>query len=97
MQHSDATFSSPLEEVFDRPEGCETVWWERLVETRHRKLENEAAIRTKQVALADKGRHLSRLQERDEAVRVELEKSTRELEALRAGRGGQGDAGSAEA
>ena len=86
MQHSDATFSSPLEEVFDRPEGCETVWWERLVETRHRKLENEAAIRTKQVALADKGRHLSRLQERDEAVRVELEKSTRELEALRAGR-----------
>ena len=77
---------SVLEEVFDRPEGCEQAWWDRLVDARQRKLDTEAAIREQQAILADKLRHAASLSAEDDRVRGEVEAASRALDTLRQGR-----------
>jgi WD40 repeat protein len=63
----------PLDVSFDRPEGLDATWWDRLVEHRERKISKEAEVLALKAQLEQMQRYLAKISEEDAKLQARIE------------------------
>jgi len=77
------TAIEPLSSEYERPEGLENFWWDRLVEVRNRKIASEEEIGRRKVIMEEMQKYMGRLTDEDESLRAQIEQTLRGLQEIR--------------
>lgn len=62
-----------LDADFDRPEGLDATWWDRLVEYRERKISKEAEVLALKAELDEMQRYMAKIGEEDAGLQARIE------------------------
>lgn len=85
-QRSPPPAAEPLDVEFDRPEGLDATWWDRLVEHRERKIAKEAQVLALKTELEEMQRYLAKISDEDARLQSRIEEliaASREFAAAR--------------